>query len=84
MFSASVPASLYDQLHPPGWCLIPGLEERHRETWARLRHRIVGADTRVRTLLQILVIIQVSQESSNLLIQSMKEKGWHLYTNILC
>ncbi len=41
MFSASVPASLYDQLHPPGWCLIPSLEERHWETWARLRHRIL-------------------------------------------
>ena len=60
MLSTSLPASLYDQLHPPGWCLVAGLEERHRDTWATLRHRIVEADTRARTLLQILVIIQVS------------------------
>ena len=60
MLSTSLPASLYDQLHPPGWCLVTGLEERHRDTWAGLRHRIVEADTRARTLLQILVIIQVS------------------------
>ena len=79
MFSASVGVSLYDQLHPPGWCLIPGLEERHRETWARLRQRIVGADTRVRTLLQILVIIQVSQEENIFNIINSKIKGGIFY-----
>ena len=61
MLSTSLPASLYDQLHPRGWCLVPGLEERHKDTWTTLRHRIVEADTRARTMLQILVIIQVSE-----------------------
>jgi len=63
MLSASLPASLYDQLHPPGWCLVPGLEERHRDTWAGLRNRIVEADTRARTLLQILLIIQTGSDN---------------------
>ena len=62
MLSTSLPASVYDQLHPPGWCLVPGLEERHRDTWAGLRQRIVEADTRARTLLQIVLIIQVSEK----------------------
>ena len=50
---------VYEVLHPPGWCLVPGLEQRHRDTWAGLRSRLLGADTRATTLLQILVTIQV-------------------------
>ena len=57
LLSASVP--LYERLHPPGWCLVPGLEQRHRDTWAGLRGRLLGADTGATTLLQILITIQV-------------------------
>ena len=74
MLSASVSPLLYDQqqqqqhqhqqqqqlysLHRPGWCLVPELEKRHRDTWAGLRSRLLEADPMVTTLLQILVIIQ--------------------------
>ena len=40
MFSASVPCMT--SCTPPGSCLILSLEERHRATWARIRHRILG------------------------------------------
>ena len=51
---------LYSRLHPPGWCLVPSLEQRHQDTWAGLSRRLMEADTRALTLLQILIIIQVS------------------------
>ena len=51
---------LYSRLHPPGWCLVPSLEQRHQDTWAGLSRRLMEADTQAMTLLQILVIIQVS------------------------
>ena len=60
LFSASVPAGLYDRLYPPGWCLVPALEVQHQDAWTSLRTRITEAGIEARTLLQILLIIQVS------------------------
>ena len=51
---------MYSRLHPPGWCLVPSLEQRHQDTWTGLSRRLMEADTQAMTLLQILVIIQVS------------------------
>ena len=59
MLPASVP--LYSRLHPPGWCLVQSLEQRHQDTWTGLRSRLLEADTMAMTLLQMLVIIQVSE-----------------------
>ena len=61
LFDQQHQQQLYERLHPPGWCLVPGLEQRHRDTWSGLRSRLLGADTRATTLLQMLVTIQVSQ-----------------------
>ena len=59
LFDQQHQQQLYERLHPPGWCLVPGLEQRHRDTWAGLRGRLLGADTGATTLLQILITIQV-------------------------
>ena len=50
---------LYERLHPPGWCLVPGLEQRHRDIWVGLSRRLLEADKEATTLLQMLVTIQV-------------------------